>query len=256
MKILIHREKREVVDDKERTVSKEKRYFVDELSKDFPTFYGMIKKADLQKSGVVIKTDKDQEFIIFDASFIDVHKNLKKFAQTIPLKDIGAIIAETGINKDSVVVEGGVGSAALAIALANVAKQVISYEIRDDCIKTAEENIKQTSTKNIVLKKASLYEGIDEKNVDVVCFDLPEPWHAVKYATKALKVGGFLVNYSIQLSQVQKFVEEVHKQDELYYVKTVELIERPWAIDNKRLRPNNSGIGHSGFLTFVRKIKS
>ena len=257
MKLLIHREKRENVDGRERIISKQKQYFISDLSRDVETLYGRIKKSDLcSPSGSIIISSSGQEFVVLDVSFVDMYKHLKKFAQTIPLKDIGLIIAETGINKDSVVVEGGAGSAALSIALANVAKCVFSYDIRDECLKMSKSNIEFVGFTNIVLKNADLYEHILERDVDVVCFDVPEPHRAVKNAVVALKVGGFLVNYSIHVSQVQKFVEEVKKHDSLMCVKTVELIERPWAVDEKRLRPNNSGIGHSGFLTFVRKIRA
>ena len=42
MKLLIHKERREVIEGRERTVSKPKQYFVKDLSKDFSTLYGII----------------------------------------------------------------------------------------------------------------------------------------------------------------------------------------------------------------------
>ena len=254
MKVLIHREKREVVDGRELVVAKAKKYFITDLSKDVHTMYGVISKADLSKSGV-IKTDSGKEFVIMDASFIDVFKRLRKLPQTVPLKDIGVIIAETGLDKDSVVVDGGLGSGALAAALAHVAKHVTSYEIRDDCIKTAEANLKQLGISNITIKKKSLYDGIDEKDVDVITIDVPEPWRVVKHAN-SLKVGGWLVNYSPNTTQVQEFVNEVQKHDSLLHAKTIEIIERLWKIEGRIVHPKGTDIGHSGFITFVRKIKS
>jgi tRNA (adenine57-N1/adenine58-N1)-methyltransferase len=49
--------------------------------------------------------------------------------------------------------------------------------------------------KNLKVKKKSIYEGIEEKEVDIITLDLPEPWLAVGPAEAALKVGGFIVSY-------------------------------------------------------------
>ncbi len=257
MRLLIHKEKREIVEGREFIVAKARQYFVTDLSKDVHTLYGAIPKAELSKpSGSVVKADTGKEFILLDASFIDIYKRLRKLPQTIPLKDIGLIIGETGINHDSVVVDGGLGSGALAAALAHLVKHVTSYEIRDDCIKTSESNIKMLDLTNITVKKKSLYDGIDEKDIDLVTLDVPEPWKVIPHAAKALKIGGFLVSYSPSVPQVQDFVNGLQKNDQFLYVKTVELIERLWEIEGRRVRPKSTGIGHSGFISFARKVKS
>ncbi|VVB81231.1 tRNA (adenine(57)-N(1)/adenine(58)-N(1))-methyltransferase TrmI [uncultured archaeon] len=256
MKVLIHKEKREVVDGREFIVSKARQYFVTDLSKDVHTLHGVISKSDLSKpSGSVIQSGTGKEFVLLDASFIDVYKRLRKLPQTIPLKDIGLIVGETGINSQSIIVDGGLGSGALASALAHIAKHVTSYEVRDDCLATAEENIKKLGLTNITIKKKSLYDGIDESDVDLITLDLPEPWKVIPHAAKSLKTGGFIISYSPSVPQVMDFVNELHKQDKLLYLKTVEIIERLWEIEGRRVRPKSTGIGHSGFIVFARKIK-
>jgi tRNA A58 N-methylase Trm61 len=50
------------------------------------------------------------------------------------------------------------------------------------------------------------------------------------------------------------FVEEVKKHEELLYLETTETIEREWEVSERKVRPRSQQIGHSGFLTFVRKI--
>ncbi|HLC32400.1 MAG TPA: methyltransferase domain-containing protein [Candidatus Nanoarchaeia archaeon] len=256
MKLLIHKEKREIVDGREHIVGDAQNYFVTDLSKEVHTKYGTIAKADIAKpSGTVILSSTKKEFYLIDAEYIDVYKQFKKLPQTIPLKDIGLIIVETGISKESIVVDGGVGSGALAASLARIVKEVTSYDVREDCIATAQENYNLAGITNAKTKHQSLYDGIDEHNVDLITLDVPEPWKVVVHAIKALRVGGFLVSYSPSVPQVQDFVSEAMKHDELFIVKTVELIERLWEIDGRKVRPKSTGIGHSGFLTFVRKIK-
>lgn len=256
MKLLIHREKREIVEGREQTVAKARQYFVTDTSKDVNTLYGRIDKKELEKpSGSIVKTDKNKEFVILEAGFVDIFKRFRKLPQTIPLKDIGLIIAETGINKSSTVVDGGSGSGALAAALANIAKKVTTYDVRKDHIKVAQGNIKRAGLKNVKIKEKSLYEGIDEKSIDLITLDLPEPWKVLKHAGDSLRIGGWLVSYSPSVPQVQDFVNAAESEKRFMHIKTVELIERLWEVRGRKVRPKSTGIGHSGFLTFARKIK-
>ena len=231
-----------------------KRFLVKDTTKDMHTQFGYFKKEDLKAKSGRIKTNTGKEFAIFDAYFIDLHKKIKRDAQIIPLKDIGLIVSETGVNKKSKVVDAGSGSGALACFLANIAKEVTTYEIREDFIEIVKNNIKFLNLKNVKIKNKNVYDGIDEKNVDLVTLDLPEPWKALESAEKALKPGGFLVSYSPTIPQVMDFVNEVRKNDNFAYLKTSEIIEREWEVEERKVRPRSQAIGHSGFLSFARKI--
>ena len=57
------------------------------------------------------------------------------------------------------------------------------------------------------------------------------------------------------MTQTTDFVNALKGNDTFLYEKTVELIERSWKIDGVVARPRSEGIGHTAFLTFVRKIK-
>ena len=125
---------------------------------------------------------------IIEPSFVDLYKKIKRAPQIISLKEIGYIIAETGINSKCRILDSGTGSGALACYLAHIVEEVISYEIRADFMLVAEENKKSLNLKNLRLFNKNIYDGIAEKNLDVIILDLPEPWKAVKSAKNALKV--------------------------------------------------------------------
>ena len=148
----------------------------------------------------------------------------------------------------------GTGSGALALMLANICKSIVSYEIREDHHNVAKKNVEFFGFKNIKLKIGDMTKKIDEKDVDLVTLDMPSPWDAVDNAEKALKSGGFIVSYSPTIPQVMDFVEKVKAKKGLSFVKTVELIEREWEIEQRKVRPKTRMIDHSGFLTFVRKM--
>ena len=154
-----------------------KKFYVKDLTKDFHNQYGFIKKRDLKKKdGSVLKTNTKKELSIFSPSFIDLYRKIKRDAQIIPLKDIGLIIAETGINKNSKIVDAGSGSGALACFLAHLCKEMITYEIREDFINIVKKNIELLNLKNLKIKNRDIYDGISEKDVDLIVLDLPEPW--------------------------------------------------------------------------------
>ena len=233
-----------------------RKFYVKDTSFDFHTQFGMISKKDLKKKdGSLLKTNTGKEFYIFSAGFADKYNKLKREAQIITKKDIGLIITNTGIGKNSKVLDAGAGSGALSCELANICKEVIAYDNRDNAIKTVKHNIELLGLKNLKIKKKDIYQGISDKNFDLIMLDLPEPWRVLEHCFKALKHGGFLVCYLPSITQVTQLIDSLNKNDNFVYGKTVELIEREWKIDGKKIaRPESQMLGHTGFLIFSRRV--
>jgi len=229
-----------------------KKYYVKDTSQDYHTQYGFFKAADLKKKpGTVIQTNTGVKATIGNPFFADIYRKIQRGAQIVPLKDLGVVIAKTGMGKDSIVVDAGSGSGACAIFFAHVAKKVATYEIREDFYKIVKKNIEEMGMKNCAIKLKDVKLGIDEKNVDIVFYDLPDPWLALEPARKVLKVGGFLVSYSPTVPQVMDFVRAL---DGFTILETIEIMERQWEVADRKVRPLSQQIGHSGFLTFARKL--
>lgn len=222
---------------------------------DFATKFGAIKKEDLQKAaGEQISTHMGKRYTIIDPIFIDQFKNLQRLPQTVAIKEIGHIIAATGINEETVVVDAGAGSGALASYLAKIAKKVYSYDIKEEHLAMAKENAQVMGVEHkIEFKLHNIYEGIPKKDIDVITLDVPEPWHVIKHHN-ALKVGGFIVSYSPCITQVKEFVNQL--PGNIIHIKTVEIIEKKWKVDGKAVRPETWNSFHTGFLTFARKISN
>ena len=235
-------------------INQKRKFLIKDTSKDFHTEDGYIKSQDFKKSKVV--TNKNVEFNIFDAQFSDVYEKIKRQAQIITLKDVGTIISETGIGKNSIVLDAGSGSGALCCFLANVCKKVVSYELREDHQKVVQYNVKLLELTNLTLKLGDVREKITEKNMDVIILDMPDPWNALDQAKKALKSGGFLVVYSPTIPQVMDTVNIIGKDhtDSFIFMKTLETIQRPWQVEERKVRPQSSYINHTGFLTFIRRV--
>ena len=229
-----------------------KEFLIGDLSKDFHTHCGVISKNDFSKRKCTTNTGK--EFFLFTPCFVDLFKSMKRAAQVILPKDSAAIVAETMVGKKSVVVDAGVGSGFLAAFLANICKKVISYEVRKEFVKIAKKNRDLLGLMNWEIKHKDVKNGIDEKNVDLVVFDLPEPWNCLDTASAALKRGAFFVCYLPNLTQVKRLVEELGKRDDFVYIKTIEVFKREWLVKEKLLRPEHHALTHTAFLVFSRRV--
>ncbi len=223
--------------------------------KDVHTKNGFIRKEEIEKasSQTVLLTNTARKMVVSLPGFIDMYRGIKRGAQIIPRKDIGLIVAETGIGRNSAVLEAGAGSGALCLFLANIARKVYSYEIREDFLEIVKRNIEMLEMKNIVLQRRDIYQGISQKNLDAVILDLPEPWKVVPHAAGSLKSGGFLVSYSPTLPQVSDFAHAVRQDRGFLYLKTSEVMLREWEIEGRKIRPKSQAIGHSGFVSFAKK---
>lgn len=227
-------------------------FYVKDLTKDFHTKFGVFSSKDI-KNGKV-KTNTGKEFFVFDAGFVDKFHKLKRVAQIITLKDAGVIIAETGINNKSKVVEAGGGSGGLTCALANIAKQVVSYEIRKEFVEVINENLDNLGLKNVKVKNKDISLGISEKELDLVVLDMPDPEKVIAHAAKSLKNGGFLVCYLPSMTQVISVANEIRINESFILTKVCETLQREWKVEGKIARPEFQMLGHTGFLVFARRI--
>ncbi|MEM3181175.1 MAG: methyltransferase domain-containing protein [Candidatus Micrarchaeaceae archaeon] len=166
-------------------------------------------------------------------------------------KDIGIIIAYSGISKESVCVDAGTGSGWLALSLARLCKRVISYDLRHDFLSIANKNKEILGLDNITFKEGDVFKKIDERGVDLVTLDLPNPEKALKNVKKALRPDGCVVSYLPNMEQVKTYVEKLERLrfEDAY---TVEVIVRDILVRKEGTRPSTKGIWHTGYLTFAR----
>jgi len=228
-----------------------KKYLVKELGDDYHTQYGVVKAKDFKKARV--ESNKNEQFLCLEPGFVDLWENLKRGPQVINQKDIGLILAKTGVNSRSKAVDAGGGSGSLCLALANVCKEVTAYEINPENYDIISRNKQLSGLKNLNIKQANVYEGIEEKELELITLDLPEPWKMVEQAEKSLKEGGFLVVYLPNLIQMKTFIDSC-RGTAIKIIETVELLERKWKIEDKIMRPEFEMLGHTGFITFCRRL--
>ncbi|HUH78900.1 MAG TPA: protein-L-isoaspartate carboxylmethyltransferase [Methanoregula sp.] len=163
-------------------------------------------------------------------------------------KDIGLVIAYTGMNHNDDVLDAGTGSGIAAIYFGGVAKTVKTFELRPEFSALAMKNIAEAKLANIEAVAADFLaaEGI----FDVVHLDMQvQPGH-IRHAFSLLRSGGYLAVYTPFLEQMAIVVDTA---TELFAeVHTHELIEREMTRSKRGTRPSTS-VCHSGYVTIARK---
>jgi len=185
--------------------------------------------------------------------FPEILKKCKRGPQVVLPKDIGIILAYSGVGKNSVVVDAGAGSGWLAVALANVAKKVVSYEWREEFAELAEKNAKRAGVGEwLEIKRKNVFEGIDEQDVDLVTLDLADAELAVPHAYKALRKGGMVFGYLPHIEQARKFYEACEKEG-FSDLHMAECIVRDYLVRTAGVRPENTGLTHTAYIVFAVK---
>jgi len=181
------------------------------------------------------------------------HK-LKRGPAVILPKDAGLIIALSGIGHESKVLDAGAGSGWLAVQLGRVAKQVVSYEVRDEFAKIASSNAKRAELANVDVRLRNvLADGFDEKDADLVCLDLADSNLMLTHAFSSLKEGGCVVGYLPHAEQLKAFVQagEAAGFGDWY---SCECNVREILVRAHGVRPANTGLMHTAYLAFGRKM--
>lgn len=246
MKLVIRLARIEEIDGKNRQIVKGAEFFLDS-DKDLHTDLGIIRKEELAK-GTFEK--HSTTYHVVPATFSDKLSYLPRKAQIITSKDASYIFAEAGLHKESEVIEAGTGSGGLTCFLAKRIKHVYSYDLREDHQSIAKKNAEFLGLENISFIQDDVINATNE--VDAIILDLPNPQEVLEKASSLVRLGGRIIVYTPTISQVMVVSNSLPKS--LQQVKVVELIERKWKVKDKAVRPVSEGLGHTAFLTVLRRL--
>jgi tRNA (adenine57-N1/adenine58-N1)-methyltransferase len=186
----------------------------------------------------------------------DLTAGLDRKAQIVLPKDASRILFECDVRAGARVVEAGIGSAALTSALAWAVAptgKVFTYELREDFADWGRKNLERAGLAPYVeVKVGDVAKGAQERDVDAFILDVPNPWDAVPAAKESLRGDGHFCAYSPLVSQVEQ-THRALKENGFHDLRTLEIIERTWAVGERGSRPDHAMLGHTAWLTFARK---
>ncbi|MEJ2296713.1 MAG: tRNA (adenine-N1)-methyltransferase, partial [Candidatus Lokiarchaeota archaeon] len=232
----------------------------------FHTHRGYIKLDDLIDKpfgSVVFSRPFDTQgykFYVLKPLPSDYILHMTRKTQIIYPEDAGLILLYGGISPGSKVLEAGCGSGALTCILGTYIQpngHVYSFDNRDSSIKRAVKNVKRAGLENyITIQKADIMnEELQIPEVESIVLDIAQPWKVIAKIKHYLKFSGILVSFSPTIEQVKKTTFELQNND-FYEINTYELIKRMMQVKENATRPQVQMIGHTGYLTFGRKIQN
>jgi tRNA (adenine57-N1/adenine58-N1)-methyltransferase catalytic subunit len=229
-------------------------------SGEFHTHAGFVRHADIigVDEGTTVRSTTGASYLVVRPTLAEFILKMPRGAQVIYPKDLGAILFLADVFPGARIIEAGVGSGALSIALLRAGAHVTGYELRDDFAARATANVAAflgtDALVNFDVSIRDIYEGIDETGVDRIVLDLPEPWRVVKHAEEALAPGGILVAYVPSVMQVSQ-LRDTLDASAFGLAETVEVLMRSWHVEGQAVRPDHRMVAHTGFLTAARLLR-
>lgn len=238
--------------------SKHRRYLVTlEEGGEFHTHSGFI-AHDLMigtEEGTTVAATRGGKYRVVRPTLSDFVLKMPRGAQVIYPKDLGPILMLADVFPGAKVFESGIGSGALSMTLLRAGADVTGYELRSDFATRAQRNVESFLGTDYLdryhVEERDCYDGIDDTGFDRVVLDLPEPWHVVAHAEKALVPGGIIVAYTPSITQAVTFREHLTRSG-FSMANTIEVLHRGWHIEGQAVRPDHRMVGHTGFLTHAR----
>ncbi len=224
-------------------------YWVKAGAGTFSTDKGQVDLAALvgMDAGDTVTTHSGSLFTVRLPRPTDFFTHGKRSGAPMLPKDIGLVIAYTGMNSRDDVLDAGTGSGIAAIYFGGIAKTVKTYEIRPEFSALAQKNIADAKLTNVEAVAADFLEATG--TFDVVHLDMQILPEHVAHAHRLLRSGGYLACYTPFLEQMAIVVDAA--TDLFSEVHTHELIEREMTRSKRGTRPSTS-VCHTGYITIAR----
>lgn len=215
--------------------------------------------------GSILETNSGLKFQAFKPLLMDYTLSMPRGATIIYPKDAMAIIGLADIQPGHKVLEAGAGSGAMSLWILRAISesgQLDSFEIRAEFAQIASDTVKNFDLSQGLNSKRTNWKlnvgdikGMKFANdYDRAILDMLDPWDAIDAVASALRPGGVLAIYVATATQIQKTISSIKKSNKFAEPETIELIVRNWHHEGLAVRPVHRMIGHTGFITVVRRL--
>jgi tRNA (adenine57-N1/adenine58-N1)-methyltransferase len=210
--------------------------------------------------GTTVKSSMGTRYLALRPTLGEYVLEMPRGAQVIYPKDLAIMCFFADVGPGQTVCEAGIGSGALTMALLRAVGpggRVISYEIREEFAQRARRNIESRLGPDVPLtvRLQDVYAGLEERDLDRLLLDLPEPWRLVETAATAVRAGGVFCAYVPTVPQAQRVHEALAAHAAFALAETFETLLRPWNIAGLSVRPAHRMVAHTGFITLARRVQ-
>lgn len=210
--------------------------------------------------GSVVETTAGLKFLAFKPLYGDYVLSMPRGATIVYPKDAALIVGFADVAPGLRVLEAGVGSGALTIALLRAvgpSGRVDSFERREEFAQIATRNVTEYfngKPDNWSLTLGSLQDKATEEKYDRMILDMLAPWECVQLADNVLHPGGVLLAYVATTTQLSAMAEAIKDSGRFTEPESSESLVRQWHHEGLAVRPVHRMIGHTGFLIQARRL--
>lgn len=227
---------------------------------------GVLKHEDIvgKSEGSLVTNSRGTVYLAFRPLLTDFAMSMPRGAAIVYPKDAAQIVTFGDIFPGATVVEAGVGSGALSLALLRAVGDsgtLVSFERREEFAEIASANIAAffgEAPRNHRIVVGDLVESLPTQfeagSVDRVVLDMLAPWECIDVVGTALVAGGVLVCYIATVTQMSRTVEAIRHHGGFTDCDSFETMVRGWHVEGLAVRPDHRMVAHTGFLVTARRL--
>ena len=230
------------------------------------THQGVLRHSDLigQPDGSVATNSSGHEYLALRPLLRDFAMSMPRGAAIVYPKDAAQIVMQADIFPGAVVVEAGVGSGALSLALLRAIGDrgsLTSFERRQDFAEVARANVETffgelPASWDVVVGDLAeeLASHAPSGTVDRVVLDMLAPWECMDAVAEALTPGGVVLCYVATATQLSRVAEYIRGTGLFTDPDASETMVRGWHVEGLAVRPDHRMGAHTGFLITARRL--
>ena len=210
--------------------------------------------------GNVVRSAGGQDYLVLRPIMEEYIVSMPRGAAVIYPKDAAHILMQTDIFPGARVLEAGVGSGGLSVALLRAIGpegRLYSYERRDDFARIARRNVEEFyggPHPAWEVRVGDLVETRGPEQVDRVVLDMLAPWECIDSIAEVLVPGGILCCYVATATQLGRTMDTLRAHGGFTEPAAREYTAREWHAEGLAIRPGHSTSGHTGLLVFTRRL--
>ena len=213
-----------------------------------------------QPEGIVVTTVGGLQFLVFRPLLNEYMVTMPREAAVIYPKDAAQIVMRTDIFPGARVLEAGVGSGALSLAMLRTigpTGRLHSVERRAEFAEVARRNVEQFCGGEHPAWQVTVGDlaevGFDEQ-FDRVVLDMLAPWDCLDKVSQVLVPGGLLCCYVATTTQMGRVMDTMRAMGCFIEPMASEVSVRDWHAEGLAIRPGHATTAHTGFLVITRRM--
>ena len=226
------------------------------------TTKGAVRHDDLigRPDAVTVTSVGGVEYLVMRPILSEFMVSMPREAAVVYPKDAAQILMWADIYPGARVLEAGVGSGALSLALLRAIGaegRLHSYERREQFADVARRNVETFlggPHPAWELTVGDLAEVIADEPVDRVILDMLAPWECIDAVARHMTPGGVICCYVATSTQLGRVADTLRVHGGFTEPHMTETTVRDWHAGGLAIRPGHGTSGHTGFLAIARRM--